>query len=329
VRELVGVGPDFAELFETDSITVVPGLEPASNYTLGGIEVRTLEPVGHLRARVATVNDVHFGETECGKIDGVAAAAFVAEPGERPYPEVMNESVIADIAASRSDAVIVKGDLTSNGTLDEYETFIRFYDGPFGERLTHVRGNHDSYHGGRFADWPVQVVDVEGLRVVLLDTARDHQTYGSISADQCAAAADAARSAASTVIVMGHHPLFVPGVDRAGRFDGVTPEDSVALVSALRGLDNVVAYSAGHTHRSRRTELEGLAVIEVACVKDFPGAWAEHFVGDRSIAHVVHRASSREAISWAEKTRTMFDGFYGPYALGSLEDRCFTLPLSR
>jgi hypothetical protein len=25
----------------------------------------------------------------------------------------------------------------------------------------------------------------------------------------------------------------------------------------------------------------------------------------------------------------MFDGFYGPYAMGALEDRCFTLPLRR
>ena len=57
-----------------------------------GVEVRTLpRPDGELLCRFATVNDVHFGEEVCG-IDETFGSepVFRAEPGEPPYPEMMN-----------------------------------------------------------------------------------------------------------------------------------------------------------------------------------------------------------------------------------------------
>ena len=48
--------------------------------------------------------------------------------------------------------VVVKGDLTSKGTFEEYNDFLTYYDGAFGDRLVHVRGNHDAYYGNTFAD---------------------------------------------------------------------------------------------------------------------------------------------------------------------------------
>ena len=329
MSELIAVGPDRAELFVEGSIERLAGLAPGTDHSVRDVRFRTLDDIGEILSSVVTMNDVHFGEIECGKIDGVSTAAFVVADGDRPYPEIMNESVIADARAADPDAVIVKGDLTSFGTLDEFEMFRSFYEPAFGERLTYVRGNHDSFPGQRFADWPVQVVDVSGLRVILIDTSRAAMTGGSVSGDQLGAVEEAARTSTTTVIVMGHHPLYVPGRDRELRFDGINIEDSLGLIGVLAGLENVVAYSAGHTHRCRKVDLGGLAVIEVACVKDFPGAWAEHLVGERGIAHLVHRASSPEAVAWAETTRSMFDGYYGTYAMGLLEDRCFVLPLER
>jgi 3',5'-cyclic-AMP phosphodiesterase len=327
--EVVAVSHTSCELFVDDVVVRHDGLTPATAYEFGGLAVRTLDDIGPVRAVVATVNDVHFGEVECGKVEGSRAAQFSAGPGEAPYPEVMNASVIADIGACSPDAVIVKGDLTSFGTLAEYASFLSFYEPAFGARLTHVRGNHDSYPGEVFADWPVQVVDVPGLRVVLLDTARDHQTGGSVSAAQVDETVAAADATTDPVIVMGHHPLFAPDLDNPRHFDGVTPEDSAALVAALVASPNVVAYTAGHTHRCRRVVIAGLPSVEVACVKDYPGAWAEYLIGETGIAQVVHRARGADAVAWAEKTRGMFDGYYGTYAMGELADRCFTLSVRR
>ena len=91
----------------------VVGLEPATTYPLvvtGAepsallpAEVTTLgAPAGRLLATVATVNDVHFGETECGLL-GVPeelGPVFSVEPGAEPYPEVMNGGAIDAIDGS-------------------------------------------------------------------------------------------------------------------------------------------------------------------------------------------------------------------------------------
>ena len=71
-------------------------------------------PPGRLLATIATVNDVHFGEVECGKLGTPEelGPVFTAEPGEPPYPEVMNAGAIDEIDALDPDAVVVKGDLT-------------------------------------------------------------------------------------------------------------------------------------------------------------------------------------------------------------------------
>ena len=65
-------------------------------------------PRGDCLCRFATVNDVHFGETECGVLEefDFDGPVFSAEPGEPPYPEMMNSGAIAEIAAidpGRSD----------------------------------------------------------------------------------------------------------------------------------------------------------------------------------------------------------------------------------
>ena len=63
--------------------------------------------------------------------------------------------------------------------------------------------------------------------------------------------------------------------------------------------------------------------VEVACVKDFPGSWAEYRVHERGVLQVHRRASAPEARAWADRTRAMYGGVYTEYAFGALEDRCF------
>ncbi len=65
--------------------------------------------------------------------------------------------------------------------------------------------------------------------------------------------------------------------------------------------------------------------VEVACVKDFPGTWAEYRVYEGGVIQVHRRISTPEALAWTNKTRAMFAGFYETYAFGALSDRCFTM----
>ena len=65
-------------------------------------------------------------------------------------------------------------------------------------------------------------------------------------------------------------------------------------------------------------------------MKDFPGAWAEYRVYEGGITQVMHRISSLEALGWSERCRHLYSDFgvnYEAYALGTLDQRCFTIPL--
>jgi hypothetical protein len=64
---------------------------------------------------------------------------------------------------------------------------------------------------------------------------------------------------------------------------------------------------------------------EVACVKDYPGAWAEYRVFEGGILQVFHRIAAPDALVWTERTRAMYGGAYHDYAFGALDDRCLLL----
>src|SRR5262249_12996010 len=85
VQELA---PDTAYAVSVDGVVPDRWLPP---------EVRTLpRPRGDLLAVVATANDVHFGEVECGRTGDRATDAIGpilrAAPGDDPYPEVMGRA---------------------------------------------------------------------------------------------------------------------------------------------------------------------------------------------------------------------------------------------
>jgi 3',5'-cyclic-AMP phosphodiesterase len=181
--ELMTLADDEAVVFHGPEVRRFDGLAPDTEVDLDGHVVRTLPRRGELLSRIATVNDVHFGETVCGKVDGIEEwATFSVEAGEPPYPETMNAGAVAEIAAAGVDAVVAKGDLTSNGTMAEYERFCEVYGGAFGDRLVHVRGNHESYHELPVAAWPTQERVLPGVTLAVLDTSRDRTVNGHLDA---------------------------------------------------------------------------------------------------------------------------------------------------
>ena len=92
------------------------------------------------------------------------------------------------------------------------------------------------------------------------------------------------------------------------------------------------AYAAGHTHRNRVRHFAApgaFPFVEVACVKDFPGAWAEYRVFEGGLLQVHHRIGAPEALAWSERCRVLYSDFgldYTSYALGTLTERCFNIP---
>lgn len=330
--ELTSVADDEVVLFDGSACLRHGELASDTAYVFGGVAVTTLPAPGELLCRFATANDVHFGETVCGLVAGTdMGPVFSVGSDDEPYPEVMNAAVVAEMAAIDPAVVVVKGDLTANGSAAEYERFLEVYHGAFGARLHHVRGNHDSYHGTAFADWATQEVAVPGVRLAIVDTARLAQVNGSFDAEQAEWLDELASRAGEPVLVFGHHHVWNPARHlRSDGYFGLRPDDSERLVEVFRRRPNLRGYFAGHTHRNHVERLEGLPGVpfaEVACVKDYPGAWAEYRVFDRGILQIMRRASSPEAVAWSEQTRHMYNDTYAEYAFGALEDRCFPITL--
>ena len=329
--ELMTLSDDEAIVYRGASATRYEGLRPDTEVDLDGHVVRTLPRRGELLARVATVNDVHFGETVAGHVDGVDEwATFSAAPGEPPYPETMNAGAVADISAAQPDAVVAKGDLTSHGTRAEYDRFLEVYGSAFGDRLVHVRGNHESYHGLGAAAWPVQERHLPGVTLAVLDTSRDRTVNGHLDAEQLEWLDELGARADRPVLVFGHHPVWNPAEEpRHDRTFGIVPDDTEALAAVFARRPSLLGYFAGHTHRNRVVHLPGAGDVpfaEVACVKDYPGSWAEYRVYEGLVLQVHRRISTPEALAWTERTRGMFGGTYPEYARGRLRDRCFAMP---
>ena len=333
--DVTTVADDEVVLHDAGRAITHSGLAPDTDHhfdELGGQAVRTLpRPAGEHLATFCTVNDVHFGEVECGHLDGHhGGPTYRSAPGETPYPVVMNRAVVADMAALGPDVVIVKGDLTAEGTKAEYRQFLDTYEPAFGDRLLHVRGNHDAYHGEDFASEAPFARTLPGVTLAVIDTSIPRRASGAVSAGTLAWLDQLAAEADRPVLVFGHHHPWDPAsTERSPDYFGINPDDSEALVALIARRRRIRGYFAGHTHRNRvrRFAATGdVPFVEVACVKDFPGAWAEYRVFEGGILQVVRRASAPEALAWSERTRDMFGGLYGEYALGDLADRCFAIP---
>jgi 3',5'-cyclic-AMP phosphodiesterase len=318
----------------------VTGLTPATTYPLNvdgapvspllPATVTTLEPPsGRHLTTIATVNDVHFGEVECGLMGtpGEIGPSFRSEPAEEPYPELMNRAAIAELAALEPDAVVVKGDLTNAGTEEEYGAFLRAY-AQLGARMHHVRGNHDAMITETIAASAPFDVELPGVTLAVLDTVRPGTDRGRIPRSQLTWLDDLAAAATQPVLVFGHHHPWDPNAaTRSETYFGVNPDDSDALCALIARREAIAGYFAGHTHRTRVrrfAQARNVPIVEIACVKDYPGAWAEYRVFEGGYMQLTRRIGAPGAMAWTEKTRGMYAGLYRDYALGSLTDRCFT-----
>lgn len=337
-QEVVTTGPfhvaDFSGLEAGTSYELeIEGLAASTEQLPASL--RTLDrPSGALLATVATVNDVHFGETVCGMIHTIPEAELGpwvrAEPDEGPYPVMMNRAAVDAITELEPDVVIAKGDLTCVGSEAEYQLFLDTY-APFGDRLHHVRGNHDAMLDPTLAlQGAPYAVDVNGVTLAVIDTVRPTEAGGQITAEQIAWIDTTAAEASGPVFVFGHHQIWdLRAPQRSENYFGIDPDSSEAFAAVVGRRDNIVGYFAGHTHRNRIRrfdESRQVPFVEIGAVKEYLGVWAEYQVYEGGYTQVVRRLTSPEAMSWSERTRYLYGGLYPDYSRGPLNHRCFTHP---
>ncbi|MCO7202014.1 phosphodiesterase [Microbacterium sp. CnD16-F] len=197
-------------------------------------------------------------------------------PGPRLFDSVDGEaSLTAALRAIESsgiapDAVVFTGDLVDLGEVAAYDA-IRALVEPFAERLgarlLWVMGNHDdrgAFRSRLLDDTPAdptapydRVDELDGLRIVTLDTSVPGHHHGELSAAQLRWLRNVLATPAplGTVLAMHHPP--VPSVLPLAA--SVELRDQRRLVEVVRGTD-VRAIIAGHLHYSTFATFAGIPV---------------------------------------------------------------------
>ena len=179
---------------------------------------------------------------------------------------------LAQIAASGStpDAIIFTGDLADYGQPEAYaalRSLVEPWAAGLGAPVIWVMGNHDdraSFRAGLLpsssddASAPVDAVyDIDGLRIIVLDTTVPGHHHGEITDAQLEwLEVELAIPAAHGTILAMHHPPVPSVLDLA-----VTVElrDQSRLAAVLRGSD-VRTILAGHLHYSTSATFAGIPV---------------------------------------------------------------------
>ena len=136
---------------------------------------------------------------------------FRVPEGAEPYPVTMNRGAVAEMAAIDPAAVVVKGDLTVGGDpAEEYQAFLDAYR-VFGDRLHHVRGNHDVLPR-RHLRRPTHPssVDLPGVRLAVIDTTIPAQASGRVTPETLAWLDDLAAASDRPVLRLRPPPRVEP-----------------------------------------------------------------------------------------------------------------------
>jgi hypothetical protein len=318
---------------------LVEGLEPSTTYDVRvdrtvALRVRTLAPPpGALLSRFATISDLHVGERGFGVL-----------PRFRERPEVtMRDSYAARCGAAAlveasawgAERIVAKGDLTWSGRRAQWETVAAVLAAsPVPVDVT--LGNHDvvpravdgrevlARHGIVVAERRhPDVVELDGVRIVIGQSADHDHRFGVIDDAQRALLVEAAAGAGGPVFLAMHHYVDpLPFVSRYPK--GIERSSGQQLLRSLAAANPATFLSFGHTHRHRRKVHHGMPATEVGSTKDFPGVWAGYAVYEGGIRQVVRRIAEPSCLAWTERTRSSVLGLWGPWAAGRRSWRCFS-----
>lgn len=195
--------------------------------------------------------------------------------GDRPlYGSVDSEShlrrLFAELESSgaRPEALVFTGDLADVGDAESYATLRSIVEpaaARLGAQVIWVMGNHDdrgNFRTGLLGQYPAttpidRVYDVNGLRIIALDSTVPGHHHGLITDAQLDWLAEELSYAAphGTILALHHPP--VPSVQDLAILVELRAQD--ALAEVIRGSD-IRSIIAGHLHYSTTSMFAGVPV---------------------------------------------------------------------
>lgn len=261
----------------------------AAKKASGGLRVDAAPPPrrprGGTDVTFLVVSDTHFGFGDIEK-DNLRLVAKLDAIAGTDFPDALGGAV------ARPRGLLVTGDLTEWGKVEEWQPFVRTYGLDGGDGRIHlpvfeVIGNHDRVHGpwveeqvrarhggGRFYAW-----DWGDLHLVALGEAPDDEGLRFL-------AEDLAKLHPDVPLVLYFH-LAIQGRWSTGNWFG-DGDFKERLAKLLEGR-NVVAIFHGHHHAADHYVWHGIDVVKPGSVKD----------GAHSFA-VVHVTDGRASFAWRD-----------------------------
>ena len=317
----------------------IDGLAPASTTTVqievGPVAVASLSvttlapPPGAELARFATLNDLHLGTRRFGN----SPKLIEQVPHARAHPVRCSTAAVRESLAWGSQRLVVKGDIV-HASHPHTWALVGDLFAAVPVPVDMICGNHDRSNDSTidpFVEAPrlglslhrdVTPIDIDGLRLVLIDSSVQTMDIG-VWWPHRGATCEAVAGAAGPAMLLVHHqpqrlavPTYIPR--------GIPGPVANRFLRSVRRANPDVIGASGHTHRTRHRLVAGVPWSEIGSTKDYPGVWAGYVVHEGGIRQVVRRVTDQDCMPWTERTRQVGHGTWGLWSPGTLAQRCFT-----
>lgn len=248
-----------------------------------------------------------------------------------PYPARCLRAALHEATAWGAQSVVCKGDLTDHGYEEEFLWFGELMRAS-GVEAHMILGNHDirteevdgvsilRERGFHVAASP-EAIDVPGLRIVLLPSARGY--HGGHWAEHADAAIALAAQATSPVFVATHH--YPNRFSVRNKYPaGVELSEARPFLDELHRVAPGSVVACGHTHRHHRRHYKSLLITEIGSPKDYPGVWAGYRVYEGGLVQTVHKIVEPSARAWLDRSGHTLFGVWRLWSPGMPTHRNWT-----
>ena len=301
------------------------------NRIVAQITIRTAAPLlGHLIGRVATISDMHLGESAFGLTRTMREANGTADT----YPLRCTIAAVHEAQDWGAELIVFKGDITHSGLPSQWELFDRVLD-EVDVPIMAIPGNHDVVGVAGATDHTralalrgidseqVQWRSLGSSRIVAVDSTIPRKGSGTLEG-RLGSVLDAVDISGPALVFAHHHFEHTPV--RYFWPPGVGPAETTDVLHTLAEVNSDLVVSSGHTHRNRARTVAGMLVTEVGSVKDHPGVWAGYDIHEGAVRQTVRRVAEPSCVEWTDRTSTAVAGIWGVWSPGSISHRCATHP---
>jgi len=182
--------------------------------------------------------------------------------GADTFSPNMLETAIKEINGLKPDIVVITGDVTNTGLIDEYKMAARYIGRFKCDRVLVGSGNHDYEHTG-FLLWehffpPPEKLEFEDVMISHLRTARPDRDTGEVGYRQLQWFDEVLKKYEEKFRIVALHHHLVPIPDTGTR-PNIVVDAGDALRTLIGGRTDLVL--CGHKHRPWKLTVDGMPIV--------------------------------------------------------------------